>query len=86
MAAPEPAAAGARADSGQAQESVADDAALVVPLNPASGPMKPATWLAQVRQLLAAHRTDEARARLKLFRKRYPNYVVPADLAPLLRE
>ena len=86
MAAPESAAAGARADSGQAQESVADDAALVVPPNPASGPMKPATWLAQVRQLLAAHRTDQARASLKLFRKRYPNYVVPADLAPLLRE
>ncbi len=48
--------------------------------------MKPATWLAQVRQLLAANRTEEARASLKLFHKRYPNYVVPADLAPLLRE
>ena len=48
--------------------------------------MKPATWLVQVRQLLAAHRTEEARSSLMLFRKRYPNYVVPADLAPLLRE
>lgn len=86
LAARELAAAGARADAGQAQESMADYAGLVVPPNPASGPMKPATWLAQVRQLLAAHRTDEARASLKLFQKRYPNYVVPTDLAPLLRE
>ena len=86
MAARESAAAGGRADAAQAQSVLADASGLVMPGDPTTGPMKPATWLAQVRQLLAAHRTSEARASLKLFRKRYPNYVVPADLAPLLRE
>jgi len=86
MAARESAAAGGRADAAEAQADLGSASVLATAPNPATGPMTPANWLAQVRQLLAAHRTDEARASLKLFRKRYPNYVVPADLAPLLRE
>lgn len=76
----------ARDAAGSAREQSIGVAGSAAPATPASGPMKPATWLAQVRQLLAANRTEEARASLKLFHKRYPNYVVPADLAPLLRE
>lgn len=72
--------------AGSARAQSADFAGLVAPSTSPAGPMKPATWLAQVRRLLAANRTDEARTSLKLFHKRYPNYVVPADLAPLLRE
>ena len=41
-------------------------------------------WRASCTNALAE--PEEARASLKLFHKRYPNYVVPADLAPLLRE
>jgi hypothetical protein len=76
----------ARDAVGGAREQSVDIAGSAAPATSAPGPMKPATWLAQVRQLLAANRTEEARASLKLFHKRYPNYVVPADLAPLLRE
>ena len=76
----------ARDAAASAREQSADVAGSAAPATPASGPMKPATWLAHVRQLLAANRTEEARGSLKLFHKRFPNYVVPADLAPLLRE
>lgn len=76
----------ARDAAGGAREQSVGVAGSAAPSAAATGPMKPATWLAQVRQLLAANRTEEARASLKLFHKRYPNYVVPADLAPLLRE
>ncbi|OGT57101.1 MAG: hypothetical protein A3E01_13540 [Gammaproteobacteria bacterium RIFCSPHIGHO2_12_FULL_63_22] len=76
----------ARDAAGSAREQSADVSGFAAPSATATGPMKPAAWLAQVRQLLAANRTEEARASLKLFHKRYPNYVVPADLAPLLRE
>ena len=86
VASHESAEANARADVPAAQADVADSSGLAMRAHPAAGPMKPATWLTQVRHLLAAHRTEEARASLKLFRKRYPNYVVPADLVPLLRE
>ena len=78
--------AAAREAAGSALEQSADLAGVAAPSTFAPGPMKPATWLAQVRQLIVANRTEEARASLKLFHKRYPNYVVPADLAPLLRE
>ena len=76
----------AQVAAGSAREQSADSAGFAPPSTPATGPMKPATWLAQVRQLLSANRTEEARASLKLFHKRYPYYVVPADLAPLLHE
>lgn len=76
----------ARDAAGSAREQSIGVAGSAAPATSASGPMKPATWLAHVRQLLAFNRTEEARASLKLFHKRYPNFVVPADLAPLLRE
>ena len=76
----------ARDAAASAREQSVDIAGSAAPSTSAPGPVKPATWLARVRQLLAANRTEEARASLKLFHKHYPNYVVPADLAPLLRE
>jgi hypothetical protein len=48
--------------------------------------MKPATWLAEIRRLRDAGKLDEARARLVEFRRAYPTWVVPTDLAPLLSE
>ena len=78
--------AAARDAAGSARGQSAELAGVAAASRSAPGPMKPATWLARVRQLIVANRTEEARASLKLFHKRYPNYVVPADLAPLLRE
>jgi hypothetical protein len=48
--------------------------------------MKPATWLAEIRRLRDAGKLAEARARLVEFRRAYPTWVVPTDLAPLLSE
>jgi hypothetical protein len=48
--------------------------------------LKPANWLAHVRQLRDENRTIEASASLREFHKRYPDFVIPSDLAPLLRE
>lgn len=48
--------------------------------------MKPANWLAHIRQLRDDNRTAEAKASLLEFRQRYPDFVIPSDLAPLLRE
>ncbi len=76
----------ARDAASNEREQSADLAGMAAPAAAVSGPMKPATWLAHVRQLLSANRTEEARASLKLFHKRYPNFVVPSDLAPLLHE
>jgi hypothetical protein len=66
----------ARADQAQAEPAQAGNAAR----------LRPASWLAQVRSLRAAGKTDEARARLVEFRKAYPHWVIPTDLAPLLDE
>lgn len=49
-------------------------------------PMKPSTWLARIRELRDAQRHAEARASLLEFHRRYPDFVIPSDLAPLLRE
>ncbi len=51
-----------------------------------AGAMTPAAWLAKVRQLRSEGRLDEARNSLELFHRYYPQYVIPADLAPLLRQ
>ena len=48
--------------------------------------MKPATWLAEVRRLRDAGQIELARAKLVEFRRAYPNWVIPTDLAPLLSE
>jgi hypothetical protein len=50
------------------------------------GKMKPSNWLAHIRQLRDQDRTAEARASLIEFHQRYPDFVIPSDLAPLLRE
>lgn len=47
---------------------------------------KPANWLAHIRQLRDAEDLAGARESLRNFKKRYPDYVIPTDLAPLLRE
>ena len=52
---------------------------------PAS-PLRPAAWLAQVRTLRDQGKTARARARLVEFRRKYPHWIIPTDLAPLLRE
>lgn len=49
-------------------------------------PLKPSTWLARIRELRDAQRYAEARASLLEFHRRYPDFVIPSDLAPLLRE
>ncbi len=41
-------------------------------------------WLARIRELAAIGRTDEARASLAEFRRRYPAFAIPPDLRPLL--
>jgi hypothetical protein len=47
---------------------------------------KPGTWLADIRKLRDQGHIQEARASLVEFRKKYPKWVVPTDLAPLLSE
>jgi hypothetical protein len=84
-AAPAPAPAQSRADSSEDLDKVGvvggadhkDEAA------PAK---KPATWLADIRKLRDQGKIDEARAALVEFRKKYPKWVIPTDLAPLLKE
>ena len=48
--------------------------------------MTPANWLAHIRQLRDDSRRAEAKASLLEFHKRYPDFVIPSDLAPLLHE
>ena len=40
-------------------------------------------WLRRIGELLAEGRTDEARESLAVFRKRYPDAVLPPELQPL---
>ena len=81
-------AAKAAAESRMSQRATASDAAATggLAMTPESGPMKPANWFAHIRQLQAQNRSAEAKASLLEFQKRYPNFVIPSDLAPLLRE
>jgi hypothetical protein len=66
----------------------AADAAAVGMLNGTSeaAPMQTGDWLAHIRRLRDQDRPAEARASLLEFRKRYPDFAIPPDLAPLLRE
>jgi hypothetical protein len=75
-AAPAPA-----AQSGGSLNSAANS-----PASASARSMKPSTWLARVRELRDQQRLPEARASLREFRRRYPDFVIPSDLAPLLRE
>ncbi len=47
---------------------------------------KPATWLADIRKLRDEGKIVEARAALVEFHKKYPKWVIPTDLAPLLSQ
>ena len=51
-----------------------------------AAPLKPASWIAEIRRLRDAGKLEEARAKLVEFRRAYPNWVIPTDLAPLLSE
>lgn len=86
-AAPPAAAASASADmaAGRAEAGANALGGLAAPRQQAA-PMKPATWLEEIRRLRDAGRLDEARVRLVEFRREYPKWVIPTDLAPLLSE
>lgn len=51
-----------------------------------AAPLEPESWLRQVRELLAAGRSEDARDSLRRFRVRYPDYPLPADLAALVKD
>lgn len=51
-----------------------------------AGLLKPADWLTHIRRLRDENRTEEAKASLVDFRRRYPYSAIPPDLAALLRE
>ena len=67
--------------SRQAQAKAADAAA-----PSGNGAMTPARWLADIRALRDAHRRAEAADSLRRFHQYYPQYAIPADLLPLMRE
>ena len=52
----------------------------------ATPPLRPATWLGEIRTLRDQGKITDARARLLEFRRQYPHWIIPTDLAPLLRE
>jgi len=84
-AAEAPAPALARADTG-ALDAVGAASGQVAKTEAAPVPKKPATWLADIRKLRDQGKTQEARAALVEFRKKYPKWVIPTDLAPLLSQ
>lgn len=61
-------------------DAPADD----VPPATAASPEVRDAWLARIREIAAAGHTDDARASLAEFRRRYPAFAVPEDLRPLL--
>jgi len=81
-------AAKAAAESRMAQRAAASEAEATggLAMTPEPGPMKPANWFAHIRQLQSENRSAEAKASLLEFQRRYPDFVIPSDLAPLLRE
>jgi Meckel syndrome type 1 protein len=76
------AAAGGRADD--AADSAAVAGFLGADKEREQEPQKPATWLAEIRALRDAGQIEKARAKMVEFRKAYPKWVIPTDLAPLL--
>jgi hypothetical protein len=57
-----------------------------VPPATAASPEVRDAWLARIRELAAGGRSDEARASLSEFRRRYPAFAIPEDLQPLMAE
>lgn len=45
--------------------------------------LEPKPWLEKIRKLLKATKKDDARKELEAFKKRYPDYKLPADLTSL---
>ena len=80
-AAPAPASASALGGLAAPAQSRADDAGKAE-----EAPRKPANWLADIRKLRDQGRIEEARAALVEFHEKYPKWVIPTDLAPLLSE
>jgi hypothetical protein len=80
--------AAAAAAAGNVAQSASHDAAATGGLSAPrmQAPKKPATWLLEIRELRDAGRIEAARAKLVEFRRAYPNWVIPTDLAPLLPE
>lgn len=83
----------ARAETAQAQlgradarDQVAGAAAPTADADADAGLLKPADWLNYIRRLRDENRTEEAKASLVEFRRRFPYSAIPPDLAPLLRE
>jgi hypothetical protein len=83
--APAPALAQSRADSNEDLDKVIVVGA-VDQKDAAALPKKPATWLADIRKLREQGKIEQARAALVEFRKKYPKWVIPTDLAPLLKQ
>lgn len=54
--------------------------------NAVSSSLKPATWLTEIRRLRDVGETVQATESLREFRRKFPDYVIPSDLAPLLAE
>jgi Meckel syndrome type 1 protein len=78
--------AGSAAPVGQAAASASALGGLAADSNAKPAARKPMTWLTEIRSLRDRGRIEEARAALIEFRKKYPKWVIPTDLAPLLSE
>ncbi|MFC7302503.1 hypothetical protein ACFQME_12315, partial [Luteimonas weifangensis] len=87
-AAPAPPAADSAAETAEAAEAAEaagnDEPVNDVPPATVATPQVRDAWLARIRELAAAGRSDEARASLREFRHRYPDYRLPDDLRALL--
>ena len=83
-AAPPPATTASRADDAGA--GLGFSGGLVQAPKSEADTRKPGTWLADIRKLRDQGRLEEARASLVEFRKKYPKWVIPTDLAPLQPE
>jgi hypothetical protein len=66
------------------QDADADAPEADVPPATAASPQVRDAWLARIRELAAGGRSDDARASLAEFRRRYPAFAIPDDLRPLL--
>jgi hypothetical protein len=71
--------------SGGAAAETSAAATGVLAAKPDSRLLKPIDWLNTIRRLRDDNHRAEAKASLIEFRRRYPYYSIPPDLAPLLR-
>lgn len=78
------AAADAAAAPDRDSEGYADQALDDEPPATADSPAVQRAWLERIRELVAQGEREEARASLAEFKRRYPRYALPDDLADLL--